>query len=64
MNVIVISDNAHVNGGAAKVAIQEARGLADGGPGDPSDRKGHHRSRWARPICFAKDCKCPKKRWC
>jgi len=31
VNVIVINDNAHVNGGAAKVAIQEARGLADRG---------------------------------
>lgn len=31
MNVIVINDNAHVNGGASKVAIQEAVGLADRG---------------------------------
>ena len=31
MNVIVVNDNAHVNGGAAKVAIQEAVGLADRG---------------------------------
>jgi glycosyltransferase involved in cell wall biosynthesis len=33
VNVIIINDNAHVNGGAAKVAIQEAVGLAD---------RGHH----------------------
>jgi glycosyltransferase involved in cell wall biosynthesis len=33
VNVIVVNDNAHVNGGAAKVAIQEAVGLAD---------RGHH----------------------
>lgn len=33
MNVIIINDTAHVNGGAAKVAIQEAVGLAD---------RGHH----------------------
>lgn len=31
MNVIVINDNPHVNGGAAKVAIQQAVGLADRG---------------------------------
>lgn len=31
MNVIVVNDNAHVNGGAAKVAIQEAVGLANRG---------------------------------
>ncbi|WP_433966843.1 glycosyltransferase family 4 protein [Tunturiibacter gelidiferens] len=31
MNVVIINDNAHVNGGAAKVAIQEAVGLADRG---------------------------------
>jgi glycosyltransferase involved in cell wall biosynthesis len=31
VNVIVVNDNAHVNGGAAKVAIQEAVGLADRG---------------------------------
>lgn len=31
VNVIIINDNAHVNGGAAKVAIQEAMGLADRG---------------------------------
>jgi glycosyltransferase involved in cell wall biosynthesis len=31
VNVVIINDNAHVNGGAAKVAIQEAVGLADRG---------------------------------
>jgi glycosyltransferase involved in cell wall biosynthesis len=31
LNVVIINDNAHVNGGAAKVAIQEAVGLADRG---------------------------------
>jgi glycosyltransferase involved in cell wall biosynthesis len=31
VNVVFINDNAHVNGGAAKVAIQEAVGLADRG---------------------------------
>ena len=31
VNVIVINDNAQVNGGAAKVAIQEAAGLAERG---------------------------------
>ena len=31
MNVVIINDTAHVNGGAAKVAIQEAVGLADRG---------------------------------
>lgn len=31
MRVVIINDNAHVNGGAAKVAIQEAVGLADCG---------------------------------
>jgi glycosyltransferase involved in cell wall biosynthesis len=31
VNVVIITDNAHVNGGAAKVAIQEAVGLADRG---------------------------------
>lgn len=31
MNVVIINDNAHVNGGAAKIAIQEAVGLADRG---------------------------------
>jgi glycosyltransferase involved in cell wall biosynthesis len=31
VNVIILNDNAHVNGGAAKVAIQEAVGLADRG---------------------------------
>ena len=31
MKVIVVNDNAHINGGAAKVAIQEAVGLADRG---------------------------------
>ncbi len=32
MNVVIVNDNAHVNGGAARVAIQEAGGLADRGP--------------------------------
>ena len=31
MNVIIINDSAHINGGAAKVAIQQAAGLADRG---------------------------------
>jgi glycosyltransferase involved in cell wall biosynthesis len=31
VNVIIVNDNAHVNGGAAKVAIQEAVGLAQRG---------------------------------
>ena len=31
VNVVIINDNAHMNGGAAKVAIQEAVGLADRG---------------------------------
>jgi glycosyltransferase involved in cell wall biosynthesis len=31
VNVVIVNDNAHVNGGAAKVAIQEAVGLADRG---------------------------------
>ena len=31
VNVVIINDNAHVNAGAAKVAIQEAVGLADRG---------------------------------
>lgn len=31
MNVLIVNDNAHVNGGAAKVAIQEAVGLAQRG---------------------------------
>ena len=31
MNVVIVNDNAHVNGGAAKLAIMEAAGLAERG---------------------------------
>jgi glycosyltransferase involved in cell wall biosynthesis len=31
LNIVIINDTAHVNGGAAKLAITEARGLADRG---------------------------------
>ncbi len=31
MNVVMINDTAHINGGAAKIAIMEACGLADRG---------------------------------